>query len=156
MRLRKSLLVIMAALMTATAIPSVSSASEPPYFPSRVVLGDCYVVTFVGFYYDDYGNSLWKYRVKERYGCKDLSNWVLSLPGCKVKWALPKPWEYVVEDHNTYLTGVKWETGDDFQYGVFKVKLKGQPPIGITQVAAKAGQGVFYGEIAGPVCNDFS
>jgi hypothetical protein len=158
MGLRKFVLAIAAASFTAAAIPSVSSATTPPYTPIRVVLGGCYLVAFVGFEYDDYGNSLWKYRVREidsyTVKCKDLSNWVLALPGCEVKRARPTPWEFVVEDPNTHLTGVKWETGDDFERGVFVVKLKGQPAIGVTEIAAKAGQNVFYGEISGPVCTD--
>lgn len=147
---------LLAATILAFGAPTVSSANPPPYTPSRVVLGNCYVIKFVGFFYDNYGNSIWKYRVKEKDGCKDLSNWVLELPGCKVIWAKPEPSEVVVDEPHTHLAGVKWETGDGFKYGLFKVKVKGQPPIGVVEVAAKSGQGVFYGEIAGPVCNDYS
>lgn len=152
MGMRKSFLALTAASLTLSAIPSVSYATDTP---SRTVLGGCYAVAFVGFEYLDNGNSTWKYRVRELDAgktCKDLSNWVLALPGCVVKRARPTPWEFIVEDPNTYLTGLKWETPDEFGVGVFAFTLKGQPAIGLTEVAAKAGQGIYYGEIVGPAC----
>ena len=155
MGLRKSLLALTAASLTVSAIPSVSSATDTP---SRTVLGGCFVVAFVGFEYLDNGNSRWIYRVREigngKVECKDLSNWVLALPGCEVKRARPTPWEFIVEDPNTFLTGLKWETADEFAGGRFVFVLEGQPAIGTTEIAAKAGQDIFYGEIAGPVCTD--
>jgi hypothetical protein len=135
------------ALVSAPADADGPSASNLPW---KTTLGRCYSIKLKSFETEsDY--STYKYRVTERTGCQDLSNWVLALPGCRILAAHPHPWEQVKDEPNTHLTGIKWQTGAGFRSGVFVVRVKGDHSPGRTRVAAK-GPDVWYGKIAGPVC----
>lgn len=152
---------ILLVLLLVSGILTPSSASGEDVqsgsfssLPTVVILENCYKMVFKeAKYYESYGKkvSTWKYYIRELDCAQDLSNWVLALPGCKVRGASPEPWEFVNPDPNAQLTGIKWQTGAGFERGVFTVKLKGWPPIGVTDVAAK-GPDLAYGEIVGPVC----
>jgi hypothetical protein len=141
-----------ASLLVFGSLALVSAPADATNLTWRTVLGKCYVIKLISFEADS-GYSTYKYRVTEKTGCKDLSNWVLALPGCEVVSAHPKPWERVKNEPNTRLTGIKWETGAGFRSGIFVVKVKGEHDPAQTHVAAKGGPAVSFGKIAGPDCS---
>lgn len=129
------------------------SQSKPsdPKCKGSVTLSNRYRITCLGVHFND-DKSSWRYRVEELSGSKDLSNWVLELPGCAhIVSASPRPWEAVHPDPNARLNGIKWETGGGFQRGEFVVDLRGDLKVGHTSVAAK-GPDVAHGTVSGPVC----
>jgi hypothetical protein len=133
------------------AFGALALVSAPADATNKTILGGCYAVKLISFETDsDY--STYKYRMTEKTGCKDLSNWVLALPGCQVVAARPKPWEFLKKEPHTGWTGIKWETGDGFVSGVFVVKVKGEHGPEPTDVAAKGGRDVSRGTILGPDC----
>lgn len=143
--------ILSASLLFFGSLALVSGPADATNVKCRTLLGDCYVVRLISFEADS-GYSTYKYRVTEKTGFKDLSNWVLALPGCEVVAAHPKPWERVKNEPNTRLTGIKWETGAGFSSGILVVKVKGEHDPAQTHVAAKGGPSVSFGKIAGPGC----
>jgi len=133
---------------TPTTTPTFTSTPAPV----SVILPNCYKITFLGFTENGNGTSTWNYRVDELSCAQDLSNWMLELPTCtSVAGASPSPWEVVQPDPNFQLNGIKWETGTDFESGVFSVTLSGDLTSGTVHVGAK-GPDVAIGQIAGPAC----
>ncbi|HSO18718.1 MAG TPA: putative metal-binding motif-containing protein, partial [Desulfosarcina sp.] len=117
-----------------------------------VSLSNGFIITFLEVVYNADGTSTWYYRVDETAAARDLSNWVLALPGCvQVVEASPSPYELVNPDPNANISGIKWETGDAFESGVFTIVLDAHRDVATVQVAAK-GPDVALGVIAGPAC----
>lgn len=117
---------------------------------TQVTLSNGFRITYLGMTPGN-GTTTWRYRVEELPSAKDLSNWVLGLPGCaKVVSASPKG-EVVNPDPNAQISGIKWQTGAGFTQGEFTVTLSGQITTGVVNVAAK-GPNVVRGAIAGPSC----
>ena len=113
-----------------------------------VALEDGYAISLVSV-----SGTRWTYRVEELEGVQDLSHWVLELPQCvAVVSASPEAFEVVDPDPTTRLSGIKWETTDDFTAGEFTVELDAAYTTGTVQVAAKGGRRVFFGNVAGPLC----
>jgi hypothetical protein len=111
-----------------------------------------YRITFEGVHDNGDGTSTWEYRVEELPEAQDLSNWVLELPACIVVLdAGPEPYELVDPDPNAQLSGIKWETGDGFQSGIFSFTAEAHGNVGVVEVAAK-GPDVAFGQISGPAC----
>ncbi len=79
--------------------------------------------------------------------CIDANN----LTGCG-----PEPCDYQVDDPTTGITGIKWDDLelDPGETECYTFKLEGDwtGQLGDTPVAFKAGQGVHYGDICGPIC----
>ena len=92
---------------------------------------------------------------------KSLSHWVLSL-GCHqgedpgdahIESIVPSYGTLVVNDPTTGVTGVKWETDDNFTEGQFCITMDDYyEPTGI-EVAFKAGPDAGYGYVTGPSCD---
>ncbi|MEW6494105.1 MAG: hypothetical protein AB1589_16565 [Cyanobacteriota bacterium] len=117
---------------------------------TQVTLSNGFRITYLGMAPGN-GTTTWRYRVEELPSAKDLSNWVLGLPGCaRVVSASPKG-EVVNPDPNAQISGIKWQTGAGFAQGEFTVTLSGQVTTGVVNVAAK-GPDVVRGAIAGPSC----
>jgi hypothetical protein len=135
-----------------TGQPAAAAVAPQEDIPEEVLLDNGFRVIFDGVEYQEDSTSTWFYTVEELESAKDLSNWVLEIPYCApILNAGPEPWEIVDPDPNAKLSGVKWETGDDFQQGQFWVTLDTSGQVGITQVAAK-GPNEAFGLIAGPTC----
>ncbi|MFW5665288.1 MAG: hypothetical protein ACOC2Z_07035, partial [Coleofasciculus sp.] len=116
-----------------------------------VTLSNGYRITFEGVRYSGNNTSVWTYRMEELPQAQDLSNWVLEIPSCAAMVNSSPRGEIVNPDPNARLSGIKWETGDGFQDGIFSVTLNGQWTVGTVNVAAK-GPDVVVGTIAGPIC----
>jgi hypothetical protein len=113
-------------------------------------------IEFLGMVENGDGTSTWNYEVTELNGSRDLSNWVLELGDCVEVVDATAPHELVDPDPNADLSGIKWETsgfgGDDFESGVFSVRIEGPVTMGMVAVAAK-GPKVAWAEVIGPVCD---
>ncbi len=131
--------------------------------------GDQYNIEFLG---TSNGGLTWSYKVTEISG-QDLSHWTLGLcvdAGAVVEWS---PIEGdngggigAVEiglDPTTGVTGIKWNTGGDFDgdgenagdMQVFSFTLDAVYPVGTTDVAMKTGgaDGIGSATIDGPSCD---
>jgi hypothetical protein len=129
-----------------------SDLACPGESTEKVTFSNGFEITYAGVTYNEDGSSTWMYRVEETAASKDLSNWVLELPGCvSVTGASPGGYELVHPDPNANLNGIKWEVADDFESGDFSVTLDAHWNEGIVLVAAK-GPRVALGELAGPEC----
>jgi len=100
--------------------------------------------------------STWRYRVQDGSCAQRSSNWILELPSCAtVVEASPAHWEIASPDLQSQLSGIKWQTGTDFQDGEFSVTLTGNLQKGTTRAGVE-GQTVSIGTMQGPVCKELA
>jgi hypothetical protein len=115
---------------------------------------DCYQVEFLGVTESSEVASTWRYRVQSQACKQNLSSWMLELPACaSVVDASPTPWGTVSQDLNYQMSGIKWQSGADFQNGEFSVTLTGDLEKGMTRAGVE-GQNVSVGSLDGPVCRE--
>jgi hypothetical protein len=67
--------------------------------------------------------------------------------------ASPGHWEIASPDLQSQISGIKWQTGTDFQDGEFSVTLTGSLQKGMTR-AGVGGGNISIGSMQGPVCRD--
>lgn len=116
----------------------------------------CYEIDFLGVTEGAEVVSTWRYRVQGRACAQTLSYWTLELPACAaVVDASPGPWEIVSPELDDQISGIRWQTGTDFQNGEFSVILTGDLEKGMTRAGVE-GQDLSVGRIDGPVCKDLS
>lgn len=114
----------------------------------------CYQVEFLGVTESSEVASTWRYRVQGQDCTQKSSSWILELPSCAtVVDASPGHWEIVRPGTHSQMSGIKWQTGTDFQDGEFSVTLTGNLQKGTTR-AGMEGQDVSPGSMEGPVCKD--
>jgi hypothetical protein len=81
-----------------------------------------------------------------------MKSWMLELPACaSVIEASPTPWGVVSLDSGYQMSGIQWETGQDFEEGEFSVQLTGGLEKGITRAGLEEQQ-VSLGSLEGPDC----
>ncbi|OLP17616.1 hypothetical protein BST81_14925 [Leptolyngbya sp. 'hensonii'] len=115
-----------------------------------ITLANGFRVSYLGVIYSD-RQSTWRYKIEETSGSRDLSNWVLGLPGCVRVANLTPRGERVNPDPNARISGIKWQTSRSFQSGEFTITLNGRHTVGSITVAAK-GPDVARGTLPGPSC----
>lgn len=105
-------------------------------------------------YLGNTGNTF-SYRVTELSG-KDLSHWNILLGDCLgfvVGHSEPTGTSYSNgPDGSTGTTGLKWDTNDGFNSGIFSFTVTSHWVLGEVEVLAKAATASSIGSIAGPVC----
>ena len=115
---------------------------------------NCQQVEFLGMTESSEVASTWRYRVQEGSCPQKSSNWILELPSCAtVVDASPAPWELASPDLASQISGIRWQTGSDFQDGEFRVTLTGSLQKGMIRAGVQ-GQNVSIGSLEGPVCRD--
>ncbi len=141
---------IIATLAAALLFSTVGMASA--------VMIDGHNITFINHTYDPTTcNSTWYYNVTSGYQ-PSLSYWVMSW--CNESAVIDcsdKKEEYVTSDHNTNITGIKFDTGYESEEGNLESRivwftLHGcgdyyEEPL---NVSTKAGGEVNYGNVTGP------
>jgi hypothetical protein len=112
----------------------------------------CYQVKFLGVTESSEVASTWRYRVQRRYCEQNLKSWMLELPACaSVVDASPTPWGAIKADPKYQMSGIQWQTGQDFRDGEFSVVLTGNLETGITHAGTEA-QDLSIGSLQGPAC----
>lgn len=139
-------------LLMAVIFSGCQTARQTVETVGSLPIAGCYRVEFLGVTENSEVTSTWRYRVFEESCEPKIGSWMLELPACAtVVDASPGLWEIVSQDLNFQMSGIKWQTGGDFQSGEFSVMLTGDLEKGVAR-AGVAGQNVAVGSMEGPVC----
>lgn len=139
----------LAAVLSAGCRPAGGTVETVGNYSSNA---GCYRVEFLGMTESSEVASTWRYRVQDQACAQKASSWILELPSCAtVVDASPGSWEIASPDLPSQLSGIKWQTGSDFQDGEFSVTLTGSLHKGTTRAGVE-GQNTSIGSMEGPVC----
>ncbi len=143
------LVIVLAAVLASGCRPASTAVETVGNYSSNA---GCYQVEFLGVTESSEVASTWRYRVQDQNCAQNSSNWILELPACAtVVDASPGHWEIISPDMQSQISGIKWQTGADFQDGEFSVTLTGNLQKGMTR-AGMEGQNISIGSMEGPVC----
>ena len=145
------LVIVLADVLASGCQPASSTVETVGNYSSNA---GCYQVDFLGVTEGSEVASTWRYRVQGGSCAQKAGGWILELPACAaVVDASPGTWEIASPDLPSQLSGIKWQTGSDFQDGEFRVTLTGSLQKGMTRAGVE-GQDVSIGSTEGPVCKD--
>ncbi len=143
------LLVLLAGVLIVGCRParqSVGSAGDTSF------QAGCYRIEFTGVTESSEVASTWNFRVEGRSCAQRMRSWMLELPACaSVVEASPTPWGVISQDPHYQMSGIQWQTGQDFESGEFSVVLTGDLEKGIARAGVE-GQELSLGSLEGPVC----
>jgi hypothetical protein len=159
----KNNLYIFNTLVTAIFIIILSTACSGNLIPvtgntsaggNVITLSECYQIRFLGLSRNlTEGSTTWQYQVEElSCAVQNMSEWRLEIPACAtVLEASPSHWEVFHKDTDPETDEIHWKMDDEFQGGIYSIKLSGTLMRGPIYVGVNGPNDT--GLIQGPVCD---